>query len=212
MLISSFYTPREHKYLTLNEIKAFRAKNALTLHLLGTYEGKKRKMYFQISQQALKIKWSIIACAYPTHTQTPSIQGKRWVKCVLTVIHIRDNCDSGCGELGAQTSPHWHAEGDIEAFLVFIQRIVNYHNPAGFLHFSLIEAQDAVMVLRPGDVIRVGQHCGGDGACGRTWGGEKKNYVRQNEWSKPCNITKKLFPHQTSAFNISWNDSRVCWG
>lgn len=91
------------------------------------------------------------------------------MKCHLTVFHIRDDCDSGCGELRAQTAPHGHAEGDIEAFLVFIQRVINYHNPAGFLHLSLVEAQNAVMVLRPGDVIGVGQHHAGDSACGRNW-------------------------------------------
>ena len=88
------------------------------------------------------------------------------LKCHITVFHISNDCDSGRGELGAQTAPHGHAEGDIEAFLVFIQRVINDHNAAGFLHLSLVKAKDAVMVLGPGDVIRVGQHRGGDGACG----------------------------------------------
>lgn len=95
------------------------------------------------------------------------------VKCHLTIFHIGNDCDSSCGELWAQTAPHGHAQGDIETFLVFIQRVIDDHNPAGFLHLSLVKAQDAVMVLRPGDVIRVGQHCGGDGACSWNWGGRK---------------------------------------
>lgn len=88
------------------------------------------------------------------------------VKRQLTVLRIRDDCDSGCGELRAQTAPHGHAEGDIEALLVFVQRVINYHHPAGFLHLSLVESQDAVVVLGPGDVIGVGQDGGGNGAFG----------------------------------------------
>lgn len=88
------------------------------------------------------------------------------MKCYLTVIHIRNNGDSGCGELQAQAAPHGHAEGDVEAFLIFVQGVVNYHNPAGFLRLSFVEAQDAVMVIWPGDVIGVRQHRSGDGARG----------------------------------------------
>lgn len=102
------------------------------------------------------------------------------MKCHLTVFHIGDDCDSSCGELGAQTASHRHAEGDIEALLVFVQGVINDHHPAGFLHLSLVEAQDAVMVLGPGDVIGVGQHCGGDGACGRNLVGRKQNYRQQS--------------------------------
>lgn len=123
-----------------------------------------------------------MSCTCPGYPTPCRIQLKHLtsVKCQLTVFHIRDDCDSGCGELWAQTAPHGHAEGDIEALFVFIQRVINYHHPAGFLHLSLVEAQDAVMVLGPGDVIRVGQHCGGNGAFGWNWEREKKKKKGKN--------------------------------
>lgn len=106
------------------------------------------------------------------------------VKCQLTVFGVRDDCDSGCGELRAQTAPHGHAEGDIEALLVFVQRVINYHHPAGFLHLSLVEAQDAVVVLGPGDVIGVGQDGGGNCAFGGDWEWGKKREKQTNPKQK----------------------------
>ncbi|TNN75070.1 hypothetical protein EYF80_014643 [Liparis tanakae] len=61
-----------------------------------------------------------------------------------------------------------------------LRGVIDDHHPAGFLHLSLVEAQDAVMVLGPGDVIGVGQHFGGDGAYGRNLVGRKQNYRKQN--------------------------------
>lgn len=91
------------------------------------------------------------------------------VKCHPTVIHIRNNCNPGGGELGAQTAPHGHAQGDIEALVVFVQRVVNDHHAAGFFHLALVKAQDAVVVFGPGDVIWVWQHSGGHRTCGWHW-------------------------------------------
>ncbi len=136
----------------------------------------------------IKPPWCLVPAQTPD-TASHSISHLWWLNCRLTVFHIRNDCDSSCGELWAQTAPHGHAEGDIEAFLVFIQRVIDDDNPAGFLCLSLVEAQDAMMVLGPRDVIRVGQDCGGDGACGWNWVGGKQNYRMQSSQSKPWHNT-----------------------
>lgn len=119
------------------------------------------------------------------------------VKCLPTVICIRNDCNSGWGKLWAQTPPHGHAEGDGEAFLVLVQRVVDDHHPAGLLHLPFVKTQDAVMVLGPGDVIRVGEHPGGDGARGRNWSAQetesKLNGPKSATWKKIYIFTLKSF-------------------
>lgn len=121
------------------------------------------------------------------------IHVNNWGQSNLTVIHVRNNGDSGRGELCAQTASHGHAEGDIKAFLVLVQWVINYHDPAGLLCLSLVKAQDAVMVLGPGDVIWVRQHCSRDGACGWNW--RRRN--NRSQWSKLWGITACFSQHIT---------------
>jgi len=93
----------------------------------------------------------------------------------LTVVAVGQDGDLGAGEGGAHLAPHGHAEGDVEALLVLVQRVVDHDDAAELLALVLVEAQQAGVVLGPRDVVRVGQHRAGDGARGRGWrraGGE----------------------------------------
>ena len=116
----------------------------------------------------------------------------RWkVKSQPTIICIGEDCNRGFWELGAHTSSHGHAEAHDEALLLLVQGVVDDHHPAGLLHLAFVEAQDAVVVLGPGDVVGVGEHRGGDGARGRDWA------RRETEWQKddPKYATSEYSPH-----------------
>lgn len=84
----------------------------------------------------------------------------------LTVLHVGHDGDNGAGEAGAQAAAHGHAERDVEALLGLVERVVDDHHAARFLHLALVESQHAVVVVRPRDVVRVGQHGGGHRASG----------------------------------------------
>lgn len=76
----------------------------------------------------------------------------------LTVIHVGQDVDPGGGELGAQAAAHGHAEGDIEALLGLVERVIDDDHAARLLRLVLVESHHAVVLLRPGDVVRVGEH------------------------------------------------------
>lgn len=85
---------------------------------------------------------------------------------LLTIIRIGQDGDPGGGELLAQATPHGHTEGDVEAFLRLIQRVIDHHHTAHFLYFISVEAQNAHVIFWTRDIVRIGQHCGGDSASG----------------------------------------------
>lgn len=85
----------------------------------------------------------------------------------LTVITVSQDGDLGCWVVSAHSSAHGHAEADVEALFLLVQGVIDDDDATHFLTFVLIEAQDTVVVLRPSDVIRVGQDRAGDGTGGR---------------------------------------------
>lgn len=103
-----------------------------------------------------------VATASQTHTN-PQI-------CILeesarlTVIHIFQDGDLGGGVVLSQTPPDRQRQGDIETLVALVQRVVDDHHATLLLPLALVEAQDAAVLLRAGDVVRVRQHGGGDRA------------------------------------------------
>lgn len=85
----------------------------------------------------------------------------------LTIVAVCQDGDPGGGEAGAHQAAHGHAEADVEALVLLVQRVVDDDDPAELLALVLVEAQHAGVVLGSGDVVRVGQHGAGDGAGGR---------------------------------------------
>lgn len=85
---------------------------------------------------------------------------------LLTIIRVGQDGDPGGGELLAQATPHGHAESDIKAFLGLIQGVVDHHHTAGFLDFISVEAQNAHVFFWTGDIVRKGQHHGGNRTSG----------------------------------------------
>lgn len=92
------------------------------------------------------------------------------VETPLTVIAVCQDGDPGSWEVGAHLASHGHAEADIERLFLFIQWVVNDDDATEFLSLILVKTQHTGVVLRSGDVIRVGQHSAGYGASGRGWG------------------------------------------
>lgn len=92
------------------------------------------------------------------------------VETPLTVIAVCQDGDPGSWEVGAHLASHGHAEADIERLFLFIQWVVNDDDATEFLSLILVKTQHTGVVLRSGDVIRVGQHSAGYGAGGRGWG------------------------------------------
>lgn len=92
------------------------------------------------------------------------------VETPLTVIAVCQDGDLGSREVGAHLAAHGHAEADIEGLFLLIQWVINDNDAAEFLSLILVKTQHTGVVLRPGDVIRVGQHSAGYGARGRGWG------------------------------------------
>ena len=88
---------------------------------------------------------------------------------VLTVIFVGDNRHPSPGELSSDSPAHGHAQKDPEGLLLFIQGVINDHDPARFLTLVLVKADDTGVVLGPRDVIGVGQHRGGHGATRGAW-------------------------------------------
>lgn len=69
----------------------------------------------------------------------------------------------------SQTPPDWQRQSDIEALLSLVQRVVDDHHTALLLPLALVEAKDASVLLRTGDVVRVRQDGGGNRSRGRTF-------------------------------------------
>lgn len=76
-----------------------------------------------------------------------------------------------------QAAADGHRQGDVEALLRFVQRVVDDHHATRLLPLALVEAEDAGVLLRPGDVVRVRQDGGGNRSCGRTFGGSRYEEV-----------------------------------
>lgn len=94
--------------------------------------------------------------------------------CPLTIIAVCQDGDFSSRELGSHLAAHGHAEADIEALLLLVQRVVDDNDATELLPLVLVKAQHTGVILRSGDVIGVGQHRGGYGAGGSDWGNEAK--------------------------------------
>lgn len=84
----------------------------------------------------------------------------------LTIIAVCQDGDLGGREVGAHLAAHRHAEADVEALFLLIQGVINDNDATEFLPLILVKTQHTVVVLRSGDVVRVGQHSAGYGASG----------------------------------------------
>lgn len=102
----------------------------------------------------------------------------------LTIIAVRQDGDLGRWEVGAHLATHGHAEADIEALFLLIQRVIDDNDATELLTFVLLEPQDAGVVLGPADVIRVGQDGVGCGSSGRVWGPREKMQVETKPFLK----------------------------
>lgn len=158
-------------------------KNINTLQWIVTY-----KYYNFISNNliaVLQLSWHLGVCwgerSVATEQQgqlincigdwwTDSFQFCRWTTTPLTIIAVCQDGDLGGREVGAQLAAHGHTEADIEALFLFIQGVIDDNDTTEFLPLILIKTQNAGMILRSGDVIRVGQDGAGYGASGRGWG------------------------------------------
>lgn len=86
---------------------------------------------------------------------------------LLTIIAVSQDGDLGSWVVGSQLAAHGHAEADIEALFLLIQRVIDDDDATEFLPLILVKTEYTVVVLWAGDVVRVGQHSAGYGASGR---------------------------------------------
>lgn len=84
----------------------------------------------------------------------------------LTVIMVCQDDHTGTREVGAHLASHGHAQRDIEALFLLIERVIDDDDATWLLTFVLVKAQNTRVVFRTSDVIRVRQDGAGDGACG----------------------------------------------
>lgn len=68
----------------------------------------------------------------------------------------------------SQTAPDGQGQADVEALLPLIQGVVDDHHAARFFPLALVETEDAAVLLRAGDVVRIGQDGGGNRPHGGT--------------------------------------------
>lgn len=122
----------------------------------------------------------------------------------LTVVHVFQDPDCGGGVVPPQTAPDGQGQADVEALLSFIQGVVDDHHAAPFLPLALVEAEDAAVLLRAGDVVGIGQDGGGNRPHGRTFTAGGENTVKLNPWVElvqlccmKANETQKLMKHTT---------------
>lgn len=92
----------------------------------------------------------------------------------LTIIHVFQDVDFGGGIVHSQAPPDRQRQSDIEALFSLVQRVVDDHHATLLLPLTLVEAKDAAVLLRTGDVVRVRQDGGGNSPWGRTFRGTKK--------------------------------------
>lgn len=105
----------------------------------------------------------------------------------LTIIHILQDVDFGGGVMHSQTTPDRQWQSDVEALLSFVQRVIDNHHAALLLPLALVEAKDAAVLLRTGDVVRVRQDGGGDRPGGRTFrrtSNSDRRLGRYTTWKK----------------------------
>lgn len=88
----------------------------------------------------------------------------------LTVVRVLQDVDLGGVVVHSQAAADRHRQRDVEGLLPLVQGVVDDHHATQFLPLASVKAQDAAVILRPGDVVRVGQHGGGDRPRGRTCG------------------------------------------
>lgn len=80
-----------------------------------------------------------------------------------------------------QTSPDRQRQCDIEALFPLIQRVIDDHHTTLLLLLTLVEAKDAAMLLRAGDVVGVRKDGGGNCSRGRSFRGMKGEERRGGE-------------------------------
>lgn len=88
----------------------------------------------------------------------------------LTVVGVLQDVDLGGVVVHSQAAADWHRQRDVEGLLPLVQGVVDDHHTAEFLPLASVKAQDAAVILWPGDVVRVGQDGGGDRTLGRACG------------------------------------------
>lgn len=88
----------------------------------------------------------------------------------LTVVRVLQDVDLGGVVVHSQAAADRHRQRDVEGLLPLVQGVVDDHHAAEFLPLASVKAQDAAVILRPGDVVRVGQDGGGDRPLGRACG------------------------------------------
>lgn len=87
----------------------------------------------------------------------------------LTIIRVFQDGDFGGGVVRSQTTPDRQRQRDVEALFSLVQRVVDNHHAASLLPLTSVEAKDAAVLLRTGDVVRERQHGSGNRACGGTF-------------------------------------------
>lgn len=92
-----------------------------------------------------------------------------------TIIHVLQDIDFGGGVVHPQTAPDRQRQGDVEALLSLVERVVDDHDATLLLPFTPVKAKDADMLLQTGDVVRVRQNGGGNRPRGRTFEGTSMN-------------------------------------
>lgn len=94
---------------------------------------------------------------------------------LLTIVHVFQDLDFGGGIVLPQAAPDGQGQADVEALLPLVQRVVDDHHAALLFPLTLVEAEDAAVLLRAGDVVRIGQDGGGNRPHGRAFEGEGKD-------------------------------------
>lgn len=75
----------------------------------------------------------------------------------LTIIHVLQDGDPAGGVVQSQAAPDRQRQSHIEAFVCFVQRVVDDDHPTRLLPLTHVEAKDAAVLLRAGDEVRVRQ-------------------------------------------------------
>lgn len=88
----------------------------------------------------------------------------------LTVVRVLQDVDLGGVVVHPQAAADGHRQRDVEGLLPLVQGVVDDHHAAQFLPLAAVKAQDAAVILRPRDVVRVGQDGGRNRTRSRTCG------------------------------------------
>lgn len=116
----------------------------------------------------------------------------------LTIILVRYNGNASAWEFCTNSSTHRHAQQNIKGLSFFIQGIIYDDNPTHFFSLVFVKTQNAVVILWPGYVVRVGKHRGGGSArcCSCGIKGKQSLHIPWLRWS----------PHRGGIlFSLSFN-------